>query len=176
MKRLRASQKRIFIREFGCPRDVVRLRHHGCLDRARRGKRVTEAAAFSQWSEYGAGYSCRWGFGAWCLWHCSWHRFFRDHHLPGRVLPIATIPRRETRGWCRWHAFWPMERVREMTQMWRLLTANGDIMIRTLLLVLRFPISPTRPLNSALYPCRHAHRASDHGVHCLLSRRFRLCR
>ena len=42
--------------------------------------------------------------------------FFRDHHLPGRVLPIATIPRRETRGWCGWHAFWPMERVREMTQ------------------------------------------------------------
>jgi len=37
-----------------------------------------------------------------------------------------------------WNAFWPLERVREMTQMWRLLTANGDIMIRTLLLVFAF--------------------------------------
>ena len=34
-----------------------------------------------------------------------------------------------------WQAFWPVERVLEMTQMWRLLTANADIMIRTLLLV-----------------------------------------
>lgn len=35
-------------------------------------------------------------------------------------------------------AFWPWERVLEMSQMWRLLTANADIMIRTLLLVFAF--------------------------------------
>ena len=37
-----------------------------------------------------------------------------------------------------WSAFWPTDRVRELSQMGRLLTANADIMIRTLLLVFAF--------------------------------------
>lgn len=37
-----------------------------------------------------------------------------------------------------WRVFWPSDRVREMSQLLRLLTANADIMIRTLLLVFAF--------------------------------------
>ena len=35
-------------------------------------------------------------------------------------------------------AFWPWEKIREMSQMWALISANVDIMIRTLLLVFAF--------------------------------------
>ena len=90
-----------YTRIWGAPATLLVFVIMGVWIGLGEAKELLKLQLFLNGLEYGAGYSCRWGFGAWCLWHCSWHRFFRDHHLPGRVLPIATMSRRETRGWCR---------------------------------------------------------------------------